>query len=49
MADHTPAEADPKEIQRARDMWHNVAQAGKWGIIGTVLILAGLALAFIDF
>jgi hypothetical protein len=49
MAQHTPVEADPKEIQRAQDMWHNVTKAGKWGIVAVVIILAGLALLFIDF
>ncbi len=49
MGQHTPIEADHKEIQRAQQMWHNVAKAGKWGIIGVVVILTGLALLFIDF
>jgi hypothetical protein len=49
MGHHTPVEADPKEIQRAQEMWHNVTQAGKWGIVGIVIIVVGLAIAFIDF
>lgn len=44
---HTPVEIDPKELKRAQDMWHNVTQAGKWGIIGIALLLIGLAAAFI--
>ena len=49
MAQHTPVEADPKEIQRAQETWHNATRAGKWGIVAVVIILVGLALLFIDF
>jgi hypothetical protein len=49
MADHTQVEANPKDIERAQEMWHNVTHVAKWGIVGIVIIVAGLALAFIDF
>lgn len=49
MGQHTPVEADPKEVERAQHMWQNATQAGKWGIVGIVIVLAGLALLFIDF
>lgn len=49
MADHhTPVEADPKEIERAQVMWHNVAQASKWGIIAVVVLMGLLGAVFID-
>lgn len=49
MADHhTPVEADPKEIQRAQEMWHNVTQASKWGIVGIVILVGLLGMIFID-
>ncbi len=48
MAQHTPVQADPKEIQRAQIMWHNVTQVAKWSILGIVILMAALGAVFID-
>lgn len=48
MADHKPVEADPKEIERAHDMWVSFAKLSKYAIIATVIILAGMAAVFVD-
>jgi uncharacterized paraquat-inducible protein A len=48
MADHTPVEAHPKDVERAQEMWHNVTFAGKWSIVGIVIIVALLGAVFID-
>jgi hypothetical protein len=49
MGHHTQVQADPKEVKRAQEMWHNVTQAGKWGIVAIAALLIALALVFIDF
>ncbi len=48
MAQHTPTPADPKEIQRAQDMWASFTRVGKWAIIVTVVVMAALGAIFID-
>ncbi len=47
MADHTPVEADPQQIQRAQQMWHNFTVAGKFFIGLVIVVLVGLTLVFI--
>ena len=48
MADHTPVQADPKDIERAQTMWHNVTTMSKWFIVGVVIIVGLLGVVFID-
>ena len=48
MAQHTPVEIDPNELERAQEMWHAVTQISKYCIGLTLVVLAGLALAFIN-
>lgn len=47
MADHTPVEADPQQIQRAQEMWHNFVRGGKIFVAVNVAALVVLALIFI--
>jgi hypothetical protein len=48
MADHAPVEADPQEIRRAEEMWRNVNKAARLALGLIILIMAGLAVTFID-
>lgn len=47
MADHTPVEADPQQIQRAQQMWHNFVRGSKIFVAVNVVVLIALALIFI--
>ncbi len=49
MAKHTPVDVDPKQIDNAQQIWGNFMSATKFGIAATVIILLGLAAAFVDF
>ncbi len=49
MEEHSAVEVDPKDLEHAQNMWHNFATGGKYAVIITVLILVGLALAFVKF
>jgi hypothetical protein len=46
---HTPVDVDPKELERAAQMWNAFVQGGKYVTIATIAVLLFLALAFIDF
>jgi len=48
MASHTPVEADPKEIQRAADMWAGFIKISKYTIIVSIIVLAALGVVFVD-
>lgn len=49
MAEHSAVTVDPKDIERAQDMWHHFVVATKYVSIATALTLIGLALAFVKF
>jgi hypothetical protein len=38
-----PADADPREIQRARDQWHNFTNVVRKSIIAIIAVLVLLA------
>ncbi len=48
--DHSQhSNADPQELEHAKEMWDNFAVFGKYTIYATCAILIGLALAFVKF
>ncbi len=47
MADHKPVDVDPKEIERAEQMWHNFTVGSKYAIYATIFILVCLALGYV--
>lgn len=47
MANQTPVEDDPQQLEDARTFWTTFMQGTKWSIILIVIILIGLALAFV--
>lgn len=46
---HHAVDVDPKSLTEAQAMWAAFAKGGKYATIATALLLAFLALAFIDF
>ncbi|MCL4679022.1 MAG: aa3-type cytochrome c oxidase subunit IV [Alphaproteobacteria bacterium] len=46
---HQAVDVDPKALDEAQAMWSAFAKGGKYATIATALLLAVLALAFIDF
>ncbi len=46
---HQAVDVDPKALSEAQAMWAAFAKGGKYATIATAVLLAGLALAFIDF
>ncbi len=49
MADHhAPVEIDPKQLETTRHTWHITTQFGKWTVVFCAVVLAGLALAFVQ-
>lgn len=48
-AKHETVKVDAKELKNAEQMWANFVTGGKYAIYGTVIILVGLALAFVKF
>lgn len=49
MADQQPVEADPKELEKAQELWENFMAVSKIACVGVAAILVLLALAFVDF
>lgn len=49
MAEHKAVSVDPKDIERAQEMWGHFATATKIVTIATCVVLVGLALAFVKF
>ena len=49
MANHQVADVDPQALKNAEKMWHNFTIFGKYAILGTCVILIGLAAAFVQF
>ena len=49
MANHTPVDIDPKQIENANALWANFVSGGKYSIYVTCIILIGLAVAFVKF
>jgi Bacterial aa3 type cytochrome c oxidase subunit IV len=49
MANHHAPEFDPKELENAQKNWHAFVQGGKYFTIATIVVLVGLALAFVKF
>ncbi len=49
MANHTPVEPDPKQVQNAEALWGQFTEISKWSIIAICILLIILAAAFIPF
>ncbi len=49
MANHTPPEIDPEQLESAETLWRNFTIGGKYSIYATVAILIALALGFVQF
>jgi len=47
MASSTPVQDDPKQLKNAENLWNAFMKATKWSIIGIVLIVIALAIAFV--
>lgn len=47
MAHNTPVQDDPQQLQNAQDFWHSFMRGSKISIIFIILIVVGLALAFV--
>ena len=47
MAEHKPVKVDKKELEKAENLWAAFGVATKWTTIFVVLILIGLAVAFL--
>lgn len=48
MAKTQSVKVDPKEMQRANEMWEHFTVWTKWGVIATVALLALMGLFLID-
>ena len=48
MATHKPAKPDEQQVKDAEKLWNSFTQLSKYSVIVTVVILAILGLAFID-
>ncbi len=48
MADHTPVEIDPQQIEHAHELWAGFIKISKLTIIVSVVTLAILAAAFVN-
>lgn len=44
---HTPVSVDPQQEKHARHLWENFLNISKWSIVGIVIVLIGLTLAFV--
>ena len=49
MGEHKTVEPSQEDIERAEQMWRNFTVGSTYGIYGTVIVLIGLALAFVKF
>ena len=49
MAHHAPVQEDPQELARARQLWAKAMTITKYSIAVVVVILLGLASAFVTF
>lgn len=44
---HTPVSVDPQQLDHAQRLWNNFIAISKWSIVGIVIVLALMTLAFI--
>lgn len=49
MADHQAVEVTKEQIESAQTMWDNFVVGSKYTIYATIIVLVGLALAFVEF
>ena len=49
MGEHVKVEINKEQLESAEAMWVNFMKVGKYAVIVTVVVLVGLALAFVDF
>ena len=47
MANHTPVEDDPKQLEHAEYLWATFTQGSKWSIIAVAVILLIMAFVFV--
>ncbi len=49
MANHKAVEVDPKELENSKAFWNNFLNASKYATIAVIVLMIGLALAFVKF
>lgn len=49
MANHEAVEIDPKELENSQAMWGGFVNASKYAVIAIIIVMVGLALAFVKF
>ena len=49
MAEHKTPDVDAKQVEAAQAVWHSFVTGGKYAISFVVIVLVGLALAFVKF
>lgn len=47
MANHTPVEDDPKQLEHAEYLWATFTQRSKWSVIAIAILLLLMALMFV--
>jgi len=49
MANHTPVEDDPAQLENAQSFWSTFMQGSKYSIIFVVIVLIALLVMFVPF